>query len=70
VVRFLGSPKFDYLIDYSVSVVDADVAAGRIDFLARWAPNAYCHYHRHLGSTAAAVIEGVAALTETRVSKA
>ena len=65
-VRFVGSPKFDYPIDYSVSVVEADVAAGRIDFLARWAPNAYCHHHRHLGSTAAVVIEGEQHLTETR----
>jgi hypothetical protein len=65
-VRFVGSPKFDYPIDYSVSVLEADVAAGRIDFLARWAPNAYCHYHRHLGSTAAVVIEGEQHLTETR----
>ena len=65
-VRFVGTPKFDYEIDYSVSVVEADVAAGRIDFLARWAPNAHCHYHRHLGSTAAFVVEGEQHLTESR----
>ncbi len=39
---------------------------GRIDFLARWAPNSYCHYHRHLGTTAAAVIQGEQHLSETR----
>lgn len=65
-VHFGGSPKFDYPIDYAISVVDADVAAGRIDFLARWAPNSYCHYHRHLGSTAAVVVEGEQHITETR----
>lgn len=65
-VHFAGSPKFDYPIDYAVSVVEADVATGRIDFLARWQPNAYCHYHRHLGSTAAAVVQGEQHLTETR----
>lgn len=64
--QFTGGPKFDYPIDYAIAVVDADVAAGRIDFLARWAPNSYCHYHRHLGSTAAAVIQGEQHLTETR----
>lgn len=64
--RFEGSPQFDYPIDYEASVVDADVDAGRIDFLVRWAPNSYCHYHRHLGATAAAVIEGEQHLTETR----
>lgn len=65
-VRFVGSPKFDYPIDYSVSVVEADPIVGRIDFVVRWAPNAYCHYHRHLGATVAAVIEGEQHLTETR----
>jgi hypothetical protein len=65
-VRFVGGPKFDYPIDYAVSVVEADVAAGRIDFLARWEPNSYCHYHRHLGATAAAVVQGEQHLTETR----
>ncbi|MFN0029726.1 MAG: hypothetical protein ACKV2O_21435 [Acidimicrobiales bacterium] len=65
-VPFAGGPKFDYPIDYAISVVDADVTNGRIDFLARWAPNSYCHYHRHLGATAAAVIQGEQHLTETR----
>jgi hypothetical protein len=63
---FTGSPKFDYPIDYAISVVDADAAIGRIDFLVRWAPNAYCHYHRHLGATAAAVIEGEQHVSETK----
>ena len=65
-VHFDGGPRFDYPIDYAISVVEADVAAGRIDFLARWAPNSYCHYHRHLGSTAAVVVQGEQHLTETR----
>jgi hypothetical protein len=65
-VRFGGGSKFDYPIDYAISVVEADVAAGRIDFLARWAPDSYCHYHRHLGSTAALVLEGEQHITETR----
>ncbi|MDH3681752.1 MAG: hypothetical protein OEV40_17585 [Acidimicrobiia bacterium] len=60
-----GGPKFDYPIDYAVSVVEADVAAGRIDFLGRWAPDSFCHYHRHLGTTMAAVLEGEQHLTET-----
>jgi hypothetical protein len=56
---------FDYPIFYSVWVVDADVGAGRIDFLGRWAPNSYCHYHRHLGTTMAAILKGEQHLTET-----
>lgn len=63
--HYEGSPKFDYPIDYAVAVVDADVDAGRIDFLSRWAPNSYCHYHRHLGTTLAAVIEGEQHLSES-----
>lgn len=63
--HYSGGPKFDYPIDYAVSVVEADVDAGRIDFLARWAPNSFCHYHRHLGTTMAAVLEGEQHLTET-----
>lgn len=65
-LHFESSPRFDYPIDYAVSVVEADVDAGRIDFLARWAPNSYCHYHRHLGSTAAVVVQGEQHITETR----
>jgi hypothetical protein len=63
--HFGGSPKFDYPIDYAVSVVEADVDRGRIDYLARWAPNCYCHRHRHLGATAAVVIAGEQHIIET-----
>lgn len=63
--HYSDHPRFDYPIDYAVAVVDADVSSGRIDFLSRWAPNSYCHYHRHLGTTLAAVLEGEQHLTET-----
>src|SRR6516162_5051131 len=43
-----GSPQFDYPIDYSVAVTSVDRAAGVIEFIAKWAPNSYCHYHRDL----------------------
>lgn len=65
-VHYGGGPRFDYPIDYSVAVVEADAAAGRIDFLVRWAPGAYCHHHRHLGTTEAVVIEGEQHLTQER----
>lgn len=60
-----GSPKFDYLIDYSVAVIRADSTSGQIEFLAKWAPNAYCHYHRHVGRTVSWVIEGEHHIVET-----
>jgi hypothetical protein len=63
--HYASSPKFDYPIDYAVSVVEADVESGRIDFLGRWAPDSYCHYHRHLGTTMATVLAGEQHLSET-----
>lgn len=65
-VRYEGSPKYDYPIDYSIAVVEADVDTGRIDFLVRWAPGHYCHHHRHLGETLAVVVAGEQHLYETR----
>jgi hypothetical protein len=66
-----GSPQFDYPIDYSVAVIRADRASDQIEFLAKWAPNAYCHYHRHLGRASSWVIQGehnIVETTETRSS--
>jgi len=60
-----GSPQFDYPIDYSVAVIRADRATGLIEFIAKWAPNSYCHYHRHLGRTSSWVIQGEHHLVET-----
>ena len=57
-MRLTGSPRFDYPIDYSVAVLRVDEQAGRIDFISRWEPNAYCHTHRHLGETSLLVLEG------------
>ena len=60
-----GGPRFDYPIDYSVAVTDVDRAAGAIEFIARWAPNAYCHYHRHLGRTESRVLQGEQHIVES-----
>lgn len=60
-----GSPRFDYLIDYSVAVTRVDRASGQIEFIGKWAPNAYCHFHRHLGRTATWVLEGEHHIVET-----
>ena len=49
---------FDYPIDYWMLILGHDLEAGRIDFLTRWAPDSYCHYHRHLGETTSVVIQG------------
>lgn len=60
-----GSPQFDYLIDYWVAVTRVDHASGMIEFLAKWEPNAYCHYHRHLGRTSSTILQGEHHLVET-----
>jgi len=60
-----GTPKFDYPIDYSVAVTRVDPELGQIEFLSIWAPNAYCHYHRHLGRTASTVLKGEQHIVET-----
>jgi hypothetical protein len=53
-----GGPEFDYHIDYWLAYLGADLEAGTIDFLTKWAPNAYCHFHRHLGDTTTLVLQG------------
>jgi hypothetical protein len=65
-MQFSSSPRFDYPIDYGIAVIAADVAANRIDYLARWSPNAFCHYHRHLGETRAVVLRGEQHVRETK----
>ncbi len=60
-----GNPHFDYPIDYLVAVTRADRASGQLEFVAKWAPNAYCHYHRHLGQSSSWVIEGEHHIIET-----
>ena len=64
--RVTGSRRFDYPIDYEVAVLHVDEASGRIDFLSRWAPDAYCHYHRHIGETSVLVLEGEHHIVETK----
>jgi|SRR5208282_1828520 len=60
-----GGPRFDYPIDYAVAVTGVDRAAGLIEFIAKWAPNSYCHYHRHLGRTVSRVLQGEHHIVET-----
>ena len=62
---FKGGPRFDYPIDYSVAVTSVDRAAGMIEFISKWAPNSYCHYHRHLGRTTTRVLQGEHHIVET-----
>lgn len=64
-VHLEGGPNFDYPIDYWIAVLGAQPEAGRVDFLAKWEPDAYCHYHRHVGATTSLVLEGEHHIVET-----
>ena len=57
-VRVTGSKRFDYPIDYSVAILSVDEENGRVDFISRWEPEHYCHFHRHIGETSVLVLEG------------
>ena len=52
-----GSDKFDYPIDFSSALLGAR-DDGHVDLLYRWAPNSYCHFHRHSAYTTSVVLEG------------
>jgi hypothetical protein len=54
----LQDPDAGYPCDYELAVLGADPAAGRIDLIVKWPPNAYCHFHRHVADTAVLVVEG------------
>lgn len=62
--RLQGGAAFDYPIDYWIAVLGTDLETGQAEFLLRWEPNAYCHYHRHAGSTTFVVLEGEHHLVE------
>lgn len=64
-----SSPAFDYPIDYSVAVVDARADAGEIAFLLQWAPDAYCHFHRHMGATSSLVLAGTHHIVDEGVTE-
>ncbi len=63
-VHFDGE-GFDYPIDYSIAVLRADAASGAVDLIVKWAPNSYCHYHRHVADTTILVLEGEQHVIET-----
>ncbi|WP_284125818.1 cupin domain-containing protein [Parerythrobacter aestuarii] len=55
--------SFNWPIDYQGTVLDVR-DDGHLDVLYRWAPNAYCHFHRHTAPTTSLVLEGELHVTE------
>ena len=68
-MHFEGSPNFDYPINYAMAVLGAQPEADTIDFLAKWEPDSYCHFHRHLGDTTILVLEGEHHVDETTATQ-
>ena len=56
-VHYTGDERFDYSIDYWGAVLNVR-GDGHIDLLYRWAPNSYCHFHRHVAETTSTVLAG------------
>ncbi|NCF79881.1 MAG: hypothetical protein GWP34_08290 [Alphaproteobacteria bacterium] len=55
--RFVGDDSVDYSIDYEASLLSIR-DDGHVDLLYRWAPNSYCHFHRHTAATTSTVLAG------------
>ncbi|MCH1568716.1 MAG: hypothetical protein L7U47_04820 [Alphaproteobacteria bacterium] len=55
--RFIGDESFDYKIDYEAALLNIR-DHGQVDLLYRWAPNSYCHFHRHTAETTSLVLAG------------
>ena len=55
--RFQGGSDFDYPIDYSAALLNAN-EDGHVGILYRWEPDCYCHFHRHTAEVSSTVLEG------------
>lgn len=55
--RFVDDETFDYPIDYEAALLSIR-DDGHVDLLYRWAPNSYCHFHRHTADTTSVVLAG------------
>jgi quercetin dioxygenase-like cupin family protein len=55
--RFQGGDNFDYPIDYSAALLNAN-KDGHVDILYKWEPNSYCHFHRHTAEVSSTVLSG------------
>ncbi|WP_299194415.1 hypothetical protein [uncultured Erythrobacter sp.] len=66
--RYTGNPEqqdrsFNWPIDYSGAILDIR-DDGHVEVLYRWAPNSYCHFHRHTAPTSSIVLEGELHVTD------
>ena len=67
-MHFEGGSDFDYPINYWLGILGTRPDVSSVDFLGKWEPNSYCHFHRHLGETTSLILEGehhVVEMTDT-----
>lgn len=57
-IHYEGGPRFDYHIDYKLAVLGYQEDSGLLDLMIKWAPNSYCHFHRHIAATTTLVLQG------------
>jgi len=55
--HYKDDKNLDFPIDYSDAILDAR-EDGRLEILVKWAPNSFCHFHRHTAETSSVVIQG------------
>jgi hypothetical protein len=77
--HFKDADSFGYPIDYEAALLSIR-EDGHVDMLYRWAPNSYCHFHRHTAITTSTILAGELHVTdfdpetgaegETRIRKA
>ena len=54
---FVGDDSCDYPIDYKAALLSIR-DDGHVDLMYRWAPDSYCHFHRHTAETTSTVLAG------------
>ena len=64
-IHLEGGPELDYLVDYKIAVLGSRPERGTLDLMIEFAPNAHCHFHRHVAATTTLVLEGEQHVFET-----
>ena len=62
--HFEGNRHFDYPIDYWGAILDVRDDGRQLDMVYRWAPDRYCHFHRHLSAISSTVLAGQLHVTD------
>lgn len=64
-IHLTGDGEIDYPVDYRIAVLGSQPEIGCLDMLIDFAPNSYCHFHRHVAATTTLILEGEQHIHET-----